>query len=200
MIKTLLKKSIVVASHNKGKIKEFKSLFSRYNVKITTSSSIGIEEVDETGKTFEENAVLKAKSIPEGLISLSDDSGLCIKALKDEPGILSARFARNCGGWYEAMRKLYEKIKINNLNSTDAKFVSVIALRWEDSSLSLFRGEINGFISWPPRGENGFGYDPFFIPSGYKKTFGQMNHDKKILIDHRYQAFKKIAKLHLKNN
>jgi XTP/dITP diphosphohydrolase len=98
------------------------------------------------------------------------------------------------------MRKLYEKIKINNLNSTDAKFVSVIALRWEDSSLSIFRGEINGFISWPPRGENGFGYDPFFIPSGYKKTFGQMNHDKKILIDHRYQAFKKIAKLHLKNN
>ncbi len=200
MIKTLLKKSVIIASHNEGKIKEFKSLFSGYNVKITTSSSIGIEEVEETGKTFEENAVLKAKSIPEGLISLSDDSGLCIKALKDEPGIFSARFARNCGGWYEAMKKLHEKIKINGHDSTEAKFVSVIALRWEDSSLSTFRGEVNGFISWPPRGENGFGYDPFFIPSGYKKTFAQMNHNKKILIDHRYQAFKEIAKLHLKNN
>ena len=146
LTKTLLKKVLLSLYTIGEKLRNLKVCSLDTMLKLLLPSSIGIEEVDETGKTFEENALLKAKSILEGLISLSDDSGLCIKALKDEPGILSARFARNCGGWYEAMRKLYEKIKINNLNSTEAKFVSVIALRWEDSSLSIFRGEVSGFI------------------------------------------------------
>ena len=105
MTKNLLNnKTVVIASHNSGKILEFKSLFSGYNINVITSSEINIEDVDEVGKTFKENSILKAKSIPDNHISISDDSGLCIDSLDGFPGIFSARFAENSGGWNKAMR------------------------------------------------------------------------------------------------
>ena len=193
-------KLIVIASHNEGKIKEFKSLFSKYNVKLLKSSQLKIKEVDETGKSFEENAILKALSIPSDQISLSDDSGLCVDALNGRPGIFSARFSNDCGGWDKAMREIYKQISNLKKPFYTAKFVSVLALKIKEQRIKLFRGEISGTITWPPRGHNGFGYDPFFIPNGYKETFGEMQHKDKILRDHRYKAFLKLSKEHLVGN
>ena len=191
---------MVIASHNSGKILEFKSLLSKYNVKIITSSEIKVPDVDEVGKTFRENSILKAKSIPDTHICISDDSGLCIDSLGGFPGIYSARFAKKNGGWKEAMQKLYKNILEKKQNNFNASFYCVISLKWYDQWLKTFSGKISGEITWPPRGSNGFGYDPFFIPSGFKHTFGQMCHSKKIRLDHRYIAFKKLAKLYLTDN
>ncbi len=188
-------KTIVLASHNTGKIAEFEALFSKYNVNIQTISMLGIEDIDETGKSFEENAVIKVKTVPDGSVGLSDDSGLCIKSLNHAPGIYSARYAKKLGGWSQAMEKLYTEAK--KKNGFDATFHCVLALKSEKSEISIFKGEVNGKIVWPPRGENGFGYDPFFIPWNSKKTFGEMPHKKKILLDHRFEAFKRMAKFHL---
>ncbi len=200
LTKSINNKLMVLASHNTGKIKEFKSLFSNYSVKIITSSELGINDVEETGNTFEENAIIKARSIPEGKLSISDDSGLCIEGLENYPGIFSSRYADRCGGWYEAMEKLYKDlIKVSN-NNFKACFHSVIAIRWENNEISTFAGTIEGKISWPPKGDNGFGYDPFFIPDGQCKTFGEIKHEEKIKIDHRFKAFEKLAKLHLIDN
>lgn len=200
MTKNINNKLIVLASHNKGKIKEFKSLFSNYNVKIITSLELGITDVEETGNTFEENAIIKARSIPEGRLSISDDSGLCIEGLENYPGVFSSRYADRCGGWYEAMEKLYKDlIKVSN-NNFKACFHSTIAIRWENNEISTFAGTIEGRVSWPPKGNNGFGYDPFFIPNEQCKTFGEIKHEEKIKIDHRSKAFEKLAKLHLIDN
>ena len=188
-------RTIVLASHNTGKIAEFESLFSKYNVNIQTISVLGIKDIDETGKTFEENAVIKVKTVPDGSIGLSDDSGLCIKSLNHAPGIYSARYAKKQGGWSKAMKKLYYDAKKKNCFA--ATFHCVLALKLESSEISTFKGEVKGKIVWPPRGKNGFGYDPFFIPSNFKKTFGEMPHMKKILLDHRFDAFKKMARFHL---
>ena len=189
--------TIVLASHNTGKIKEFKSLFSRSNVKLITSSSIGIKDVKETGENFEENSIIKAKSISDKYICISDDSGLSIEALKNKPGIFSARYASEKGGWQNAMKALYKDVLDKKTDNLNAKFECVISLKWYDKWIKTFYGSVKGKIVWPPRGDYGFGYDPFFIPSGYKNTFGEMIHSNKIMLDHRYVAFKKLAKAHL---
>ena len=189
--------TVVLASHNKGKIEEFRSLFSKSNVQLTTSSDMGINDVEETGETFEENSIIKAKSISDKYISISDDSGLSIEALDFEPGIFSARYASKKGGWQNAMKALYGEVLKKNTDNYNARFECVISLKWFDKWIKTFYGSVKGKIVWPPRGNNGFGYDPFFIPSGYKNTFGEMIHSDKILLDHRYAAFKKLAKAHL---
>jgi len=190
-------KTIVLASHNKGKVGEFKSLFSGSSVNLITSSDLGIKDVEETGKTFEENSIIKAESIPNRHIVLSDDSGLSIETLNNKPGIFSARYASKKGGWQNAMKALYEEVLNKNTNNFNAKFECVISLRWYDEWIKTFYGSVKGKIVWPPSGGNGFGYDPFFIPLGYKKTFGEMKHSDKIMIDHRFEAYKKLAKAHL---
>jgi len=200
MKKSLVNQTIVIASHNKGKIKEFKSLMSKFNLRILTSSEIKIGNVTETGKSFKENARIKALSIPKTFISIADDSGLCIRSLNGRPGVFSSRLSSKCGGWYNAMKKLYTEIRGKKNPDYCAKFYCTIAIRWTNGDLNFYTGEVKGEITWPPAGKNGFGYDPFFIPKNYKKTFGQMLHSEKILIDHRYEAFKKLAKEHLLNN
>ena len=112
---TINNKTIILASHNTGKIAEFRTLFSNYNVNIQTISMLGINDIDETGKTFEENAIIKVKTVPDGSIGLSDDSGLCIKSLNNAPGIFSARYAQKNGGWLKAMEKLYFEAKKKKL-------------------------------------------------------------------------------------
>ena len=192
-------KNLVIASHNLGKIHEFKSLLSPYNVKIKSSSDLAISDVDEVGKTFEENAIIKVKSVPKNLFTLADDSGLCVNALEGKPGIYSARFASENGGWYPAMQEIYSSLKKTQSTDFSAKFVCCLAVNVPNKKIFTYFGEVTGEISWPPRGKNGFGYDPFFIPKGYNKTFGQIEHQNKILIDHRFKAFKEFAKEHLNN-
>ena len=120
-------RTVILASHNTGKIAEFEALFLKYNVNIQTISTLGIEDIDETGKTFEENAVIKVKTVPDGSIGLSDDSGLCIKSLNHAPGIYSARYAKKLGGWSKAMKKLYSEAK--KKNGFSATFHCVLALK-----------------------------------------------------------------------
>ena len=192
-------KNLVIASNNLGKIHEFKSLLSPYNIKIKSSSDLAISDVDEVGKTFEENAIIKVKSVPKNLFTLADDSGLCVNALEGKPGIYSARFASENGGWYPAMQEIYSSLKKTQSTDFSAKFVCCLAVNVPNKKIFTYFGEVTGEISWPPRGKNGFGYDPFFIPKVYNKTFVQIEHQNKILIDHRFKAFKEFAKEHLNN-
>ena len=191
--------TLIIASHNEGKIEEFKSLFSTYNFKIKSSLDLKIPEVQETGKTFEENALLKLKSIPKEYFAIADDSGLCIKALGGKPGIFSSRFASEHDGWSSAMEKLFKETSRKKNRDFSAKFICTLAVNIPNEKVFIYFGEVHGRIVWPPSGKNGFGYDPFFVPKGYKRTFGDFKHSDKILVDHRFQAFKKFAKEHLNN-
>ena len=191
---------IVLATHNDGKVDEFKVLLLDYKYKVLTSTDLGIGDIDETGNSFKENSILKVKSIPSNYYAISDDSGLCIKNLDNRPGILSARYAKECGGWVEAMKKLYEENYKKNKKNFDAKFYCSLSIKFPDGKIFSYSGSVNGSITWPPRGENGFGYDPFFIPFGKNETYGEMNYSKKILTDHRSIAFRKLSRAHLKSS
>ena len=192
--------TIVIASHNEGKINEFKTLLAAYNLRIITSRDLEIQDVEETGNTFQENSLIKVKSIPDNYIAISDDSGLCVNSLGGKPGIFSSRFQKQCGGWFEAMEKIYSDIKNKKIEDFSAKFICCLSIKFSKNLIYSYLGEIRGKIVWPPKGKNGFGYDPFFIPKGYTKTFAEMEHSSKILIDHRSIALKKLIKLHLSDS
>ena len=137
-------KTIVLAAHNKGKVGEFKVFFAGSSVNLITSSDLGIKDVEETGKTFEENSIIKAESIPNQYIVLSDDSGLSIETLNNKPGIFSARYASKKGGWQNAMKALYEEVLNKNTNNFNATFECVISLRWYDEWIKTFYGSVKG--------------------------------------------------------
>ena len=191
---------IVIASHNEGKINEFKTLLADYNLQIITSNDIGIKDVNETGKSFQENSLIKVKSIPDKYIAISDDSGLSVNSLGGKPGIYSSRFQKNCGGWFEAMKRIYSNVKRKKIKDFSAKFTCCLSIKFSKDLVYSYLGEVKGKIVWPPKGKNGFGYDPFFIPDGHEKTFAEMAHSDKIFIDHRSIALKKLIKLHLSDS
>ncbi len=191
---------IVIASHNEGKINEFKTLLADYNFQIVTSNDVGIKDVEETGKSFQENSLIKVKSIPDKYIAISDDSGLSINSLGGKPGIYSSRFQKKCGGWFEAMERIYSDVKRKKIKDFSAKFTCCLSIKFSKDLIYSYLGEVKGKIVWPPKGKNGFGYDPFFIPEGHEKTFAQMAHSDKIFIDHRSIALKKLIKLHLSDS
>ena len=192
--------NILIATHNSGKAEEFKRLFQPYNIKTFLSSDFKIQEPQETGLTFRENSVLKAKSgLSSGLTVISDDSGLCVSSLNGEPGIFSARLAKKCGGWSEAMQDIYKKILNTNTNDFSAKYICCLTIAWQDGFMKSYTGEITGTVKWPPVGEKGFGYDPFFYPKGLTISFGQMEKQKKEKIDHRSIAFRKIINNHYRD-
>jgi len=191
---------IVIASHNEGKINEFRTLLADYNLQIITSNDIGIKDVKETGKSFQENSLIKVKSIPEKYIAMSDDSGLSVTSLGGKPGIYSSRFQKNCGGWFKAMQKIYSDVKTKKNRDFSAKFTCCLSIKFSKDLIYSYLGEVKGKIVWPPKGKNGFGYDPFFVPDGYKETFAEMAHSDKIFIDHRSIALKKLIKLHLSDS
>ena len=192
--------TIVIASHNQGKINEFKTLLSTYKLKIITSSDLGIKEVEETGKSFLENSLIKVKSIPDDFIGISDDSGLCVTNLNDRPGIYSARFQKECGGWFNAMKKIFDEINKKKPLNFSARFMCCLSIKFKSKFICSYPGEVKGHLVWPPKGNNGFGYDPFFVPDGSKKTFAEMVHRRKILIDHRSIALRKLITEHLTDN
>ena len=155
-------------------------------------NSLNIKSPEETGKTFADNSLLKAKYFYEKskLVTLSDDSGLEIECLNNQPGIYSARWAKDFGGFDNAMTEILKKIKKIN-KGTRARFISSLTIYWDNKKFITEVGKIEGNIT-EKKGLNGFGYDPIFIPEGHSKTFAEMDYKKKLLIDHRYVAYKKL--------
>jgi XTP/dITP diphosphohydrolase len=183
---------LVIASHNPGKLTEITALLSPYRVETLGAGALGLPEPEETGDTFEANAALKAHAAVKvaNLPALADDSGLVVPALNGAPGIYSARWAGPTKDFSLAMARVSRELGDGDRR---AFFVSVLALVWPDGEEALFRGEIHGSLTWPPRGDNGFGYDPMFIPEGHTQTFGELPAETKYAIDHRSRAFTKLV-------
>ena len=190
-------KSLLIATNNKGKLSEIKKLLPRY-ITFYSPKDFNLIEPIENEKTFEGNAAIKAKYCAKKskLISLSDDSGLEISNLNGEPGIYSARWAGEKKDFKLAIKKIYSKLKkkkkMNKKNN--ARFYCSLAIAFPNGKYKTFSGIVNGKISKVFKGNNGFGYDPIFIPNGHKKTFGEMKPNLKDKISHRYKAFNKIKR------
>ena len=187
----------MIATNNKGKLSEIKKLLPKHII-FYSPKDFNLLEPIENAKTFEGNAVIKAKYCAQKskLVSLSDDSGIEISSLNGEPGVYSARWAGKNKDFKLAIKKVYTKIKKKNklkkLNT--ARFYCSLAIAFPSGNYKTFSGTVSGKISTKPKGNKGFGYDPIFIPKGYKKTFGEMKADFKDKISHRYKAFSKIKK------
>ena len=186
-------KKILIGTHNFGKFKEISYLLSK-RIKKFSPEALNIKSPKETGKTFSSNARLKARYFSKftNMSVISDDSGLCIMALKKKPGIYSARWAKKHGSFLNAMKYILKKMK--NTKDRSAIFVCSLSLRSTLRKTTTVTGEIRGYISYKILGKKGFGYDPIFIPHNKSITFGQMSKLKKIKMDHRYVAFKKLKK------
>lgn len=199
-------RTIVVASHNAGKIREIEELIGPFGFSAKSAAELKFAEPDETGTTFEENAAIKALASAKasGMPALSDDSGLVIDALGGDPGVYTANWAEREDGTRDfvmAMEKVEKALFEAGAATTEARtarFVSVLCLAWPDGHTEMFRGEVEGTVVWPPRGTKGFGYDPIFQPEGFEKTFGELTSDEKhgwkpgdaTALSHRARAFK----------
>ena len=192
MIKNIKKiSSIVIASHNPGKIREMLPFVKKLNTKIYFAKDFKLKEPKEDGSNFVENALKKSRYVNNKTkkVSIADDSGLVIPSLQGKPGIFSARWAGEKKDFNRAMKK------VNNMlykKKTNAYYISVLAISWNKKKEEIFIGKIFGSLTWPPRGNLGFGYDPIFIPKGYSKTFGELSNKVKNNISHRVIAFKKL--------
>lgn len=187
---------LVIATHNAGKLREIAALIRPFGVEAVSAGELGLPEPEETGDTYEANAELKARAAAEGsgLPALADDSGVAVDALDGRPGIYTARWAGPTKDFRIAMRKVEDELA----GHTDrrAHFICVLALAWPQAAggrLELFRGEVDGDLVWPPRGERGFGFDPVFRPDGRQITFGEMDPVAKDRISHRAVAFDKLV-------
>lgn len=186
---------LVIATHNKGKLGEFQKLLGPFVRSIVSAGELGLGEPEETGTTFADNAILKARAAAKtsGLPALADDSGLCVRALDGNPGLHSARW---CGPERVPMVGM-SRIHAELADSADrsAFFISTLALCWPDGHVEVVEGQCDGQIVWPPRGTNGHGYDPIFLPDGHDKTFGEMEPADKDAISHRGRALQKLLAL-----
>jgi XTP/dITP diphosphohydrolase len=186
---------LVIASHNQGKVREIRELISPLGIAVQSSAELDLPEPEETGATFAENAKLKSYSACQhsGLASLSDDSGLAVDILEGAPGIYSARWAGPNKDFTMAMQRIQDEIQ--NKTSHDnvsAHFICALSLSLPSGEHHIFEGKVDGTLTFPPRGEKGFGYDPIFIPNGYDITFAEMSPEKKHDISHRADAFQKF--------
>lgn len=184
--------TLVLATHNKGKIAEFSEMLKPYFASFQSAAELQLPEPEETEETFAGNALIKARAAHEatGHAALSDDSGLCVNALDGQPGIYSARWAGPEKNFETAMNFL--DTKLAGISDRSAYFISVLAYVAEDGSEHIFDGRINGNLVWPPSGANGFGYDPMFVPENERKTFGEMEPHEKKQHSHRARAFAKF--------
>jgi XTP/dITP diphosphohydrolase len=195
-IRKLAPGKLVIASHNEGKVREIRALLVPYGIEPVSAKSLGLPEPEETGTTFVANAELKAMQAADlsGLPALADDSGLCVEALNGDPGIFSARWAGEAKDFGLAMQLVEDNLrKLGPEFDRDAHFICALALAWPDGHVEWFEGRVDGMLVWPPRGENGFGYDPMFVPDGHKQTFGEMNADEKTPLTHRADAFRQLV-------
>lgn len=194
-IRKLAPGRLVIASHNRGKVREIEALLAPYGVEPVSAAALDLPEPEETGTTFVMNAELKARAAADlsGLPALSDDSGLCVDALGGDPGIFSARWAGADKDFAEAMRRVEAKLAETPEAPRTAHFVCALALAWPDGHVEWFEGRVDGTLVWPPRGDRGFGYDPVFVPDGYIETFGEMDADAKHAMSHRADAFRQLV-------
>jgi XTP/dITP diphosphohydrolase len=184
---------LVVATHNPGKARELAEILEgRFD--LTAAGDMGLPEPDETETTFVGNALLKARAAADasGMIALADDSGLCVKALDGAPGIYSARWAGPTKDFAMAMRKVEERLEEVGAEDFAAWFTSALAVAWPGGPAVVVEGRVGGTLSFPPRGDKGFGYDPIFVPEGFTQTFGEMEPAAKDGMSHRARAFVKL--------
>lgn len=185
---------LVVATHNKGKLAEMAPMLEKFGVTLIAAGDLGLEAPEETGTTFIDNALLKARYVANatGKIALADDSGLCVEALDGAPGVYSADWAETENGrdFSHACEQVH--IKMDDTKNTAAAFVSVVVLCWPDGHHEIAEGRAEGNITWPPRGKQGHGYDPIFLPAGHAHTFAEMSFDEKNAISHRARAMQGI--------
>ena len=190
---------LLIGTNNRGKLSEIKSLLPK-NIEIHSTSEFNLKSPIENGKTFKENSLIKSKyfSKKTGLICLADDSGLEIDLLDKNPGIYSARWGGRHGDFNRAIKRVYRELRKKDKNWKNkkirARFVCALSISFLDKIIACVQGKIEGSISIKPKGTNGFGYDPIFVPKGKRKTFGEMKPAKKYKMDHRYFAFKKLRK------
>lgn len=180
---------LVIASHNPGKVQEIADLLAPHGIAVRALNEFGLPEPEETGSSYVENAAIKAHAAAEGtgLTALADDSGLSVTALDGRPGIYSARWAGPDKNFSLAMEKVEQELAGHSDRS--AAFVCALCLAWPDGQSETFEGRVHGDLVWPPRGTNGFGYDPIFVPIGGSLTFGEMTPEAKHAISHRARAF-----------
>jgi XTP/dITP diphosphohydrolase len=196
---------LVIATHNPGKLREMRELLLPFGIDTVSAGELGLAEPAENGTTFKENARLKARAAAtaSGLPAFADDSGLAVDALGGEPGIYSARWAGPDKDFQAAMQAVEERLRERGAHASSrrkAQFVCALCLAWPDGHVEEFDAAVQGTLVWPPRGENGFGYDPMFLPDGHALTFGEMtNVEKHGLppagkgLSHRARAFLKLA-------
>tara|TARA_Y100001958_G_C21050042_1_gene416585 strand:+ start:58 stop:660 length:603 start_codon:yes stop_codon:yes gene_type:complete len=190
---------LLIGTNNMGKLREIKSLLPK-NIEIYSSSDFNLKSPTENGKTFKENSLIKSKyfSKKTGLICLADDSGLEIDILDKKPGIYSARWGGRNADFTKAIKRVYRELNKKNKNwrnkKINARFICALSISYLNKKVACVLGKVEGQISHEPKGKNGFGYDPIFIPLRENKTFGQMKPSQKFKMDHRYHAFSKIRK------
>jgi XTP/dITP diphosphohydrolase len=184
---------LVIATHNAGKLTEMAALMAPFGVATLGAGALGLAEPEETGASFEENAMLKAQAAAaaSGLPALADDSGLVVPALGGAPGIYSARWAGPGRDFGQAMARVERELA--GEADRRAHFVAALALAWPDGHVEVVRGEVHGTLVWPPRGTRGFGYDPMFLPAGGRETFGELDPAEKHRTSHRAAAFRKLV-------
>ena len=195
---------IVIATHNAGKLREMRELLAPYGVAAASAGELGLAEPDETAADFIGNALIKARAAAKasGLPAFADDSGLCVAALDGAPGVHSARYAKDAGGFPQAMARLLADLAAKGAEKPwRACFISALAVAWPDGRAETFEGRVDGDLA-APRGTAGFGYDPVFLPDGHARTFGEMTAEEKHgipadgsrALSHRARAFQAMAK------
>lgn len=179
---------LVLASHNRGKLREFEALLAPFGVELRLAADLGLAEPDETAPDFRGNALLKAHAAARaaGLPALADDSGFAVASLGGAPGVLSARWGGPARDFAAAMRRVHDEAGASEDRA--ASFHCVLALAWPDGTASVFEGAVHGTWCWPPRGAGGFGYDPIFVPEGERRSFAEMTAAEKKAISHRARA------------
>ena len=195
---------ILIATHNEGKLEEFKYILKDLGLKILSSKDLNLDEPIETENTFIGNAKIKSRSscLQSNIPSLADDSGLQVHALGNKPGVYTAdwAFTENGRDFKKAMHRVWnELLETKQKRPFTANFICTLVLTFPNGDEEIFEGSVNGLITWPIRGIDGHGYDPMFIPDGYKKTFGEMKDSEKNKISHRNRALKKFVTFY-KNN
>ena len=202
---------LVAATHNAGKLREIGDLLRPFGIEAIGAAALGLIEPEETGLTFRDNAILKAEAAARasGEPALADDSGLCVEALHGAPGVLSARWAGDTRDFAAAMTRVEGELRAARAPQPwRAYFVSALALAWPDGRVEVFEGRVDGEVVFPPRGTQGFGYDPIFRPDGHRRTFGEMSAEEKhglppdgsLALSHRGRAFQKLARALLDRN